>query len=312
MINSKSVAICALVFCLLLAGCSPRQLVGATVTPTPTLTNTPAPTKPSTPSPTATETPLPTATATAKGVEWTTVENIQDCAKNPLNDKDMEPGGRVDQYLTERKPELIAETNWDIIKDDIRFRNGGGVLIYDSVEHTGVKFVNPEKDPTAPDTNPFDRDIDAFGLYTAGNGRKYCFIPLVIRDIDAPTETGHDIYFIKLLLPLQYNDGTPLSQFELDYMFENWNDRMNIAPIGLNSQPMARPNPTDDRDLTFAHLDEGSPEFERWFQSFLTIIRGRDPVHGPLSEFKKFNDLVFPTEASNLTNADGTPSNKYK
>jgi len=166
-IKLKTVAICALAFSLLLAGCSAGQLA-ATVAPTPILTNTPAPTKPP---PTATEAPLPTATE--QGVKWITVDNIEDYAKNPLSVEDMKPGGRVDQYLAQIKPELMAETNWDIIKDDIPFATVGGDMIYRSIENTGVKFINPELDPSVPDSNPFDRDIDAFGLYTAGNGRKY-------------------------------------------------------------------------------------------------------------------------------------------
>jgi len=141
---------------------------------------------------------------------------------------------------------------------------------------------------------------------------KYCFVPLVIRDIDAPTETGHDIYFIKLLLPFQQNDGTPLSQFELDYIFNNWNLRMNIAPIGLNSQPMARINPTGDKDPTFAHLEEESPEYKIWIPAVSAIVTGRDPVHGPLSEFKKLEAYLFPTSAYNTVNPNGTPSNRYK
>jgi len=295
---------------LILNACAPSPI------PSPTPSPTPLPTATSVP-PTQTSIP-PTqipATPTPEGVQWITVENIEDCAKNPLNDEDMKPGGRVDQYLAQIKPELMAETNWDIIKDDIPFSNTGGALIYRTIDITGVKFVNPELDPSVPDTNPFDRDIDAFGLYTAGNGRRYCFIPLLIRDIDAPTDTGHDLYFIKLLFPLQRDDGTPLSQFELDYRFENWNNRMNIAPIGLNNQPMGRiyatENVTDDEDPTFDHLKEESPEFEIWFPAYLALMRGK-PVHGPLSEFEKLENFLFPTKAENRTKSDGSPSNIYK
>ena len=283
-----------------------------TPAPTPTATLVPPTQTPIPP----TQTPLPPtqipATATPEGVEWTTIKNIEDYANNPLNDEDMQPGGRVDQYLAEIKPKLMAETNWDIIKDDIPFTNWGGFMAYESDESDKEKFVNPELNPSIPDTNPFDRDIDAFGFYTAGNGRKYIFIPLVVRDINAPNETGHDLYFVKLLLPLQYNDGTPLTQFSIDYMLENWNNRMNIAPIGLNNQPMGRPNHhTDAEDSTFNHLKEGSPEFEEWFRSYLEIMRGEGSVHGPLKEFENFN-LFYPTEAVNWANADGTPSNTYK
>ena len=233
------------------------------------------------------------------------VDDIEDCARNPLDDEDMKPGGRVDQYLAQIKPRLMAEINWDIIKNDYHFTNRGGNLLYDSTKYTGVKFVNPELDPSVPDTNPFDRDIDAFGLYTAENGRKYDFVVVVIRDTDAPTETGHDIYFIKTLLSHQHTDGTPLSQFEIDYMRDIWKNKMNIAPIGLNSNPMREPG--GFKDPTFAHLEEGSPEFEIWFPAYLELVRG-----GPLSNFKTLENYLFPTSAHNVVNLDGTPNNTYR
>lgn len=295
---------------LILSACTSPVIIAPTETAV--MTATPAPPTQTSIPPTPTQIP---ATATPEGVEWITVENIEDYANNPLNDEDMEPGGRVDQHLAEIKPELMEETNWDIIKDDIPFTLSRGALMYRSGDGNEVKFVNPELNPSVPDTNPFDRDIDAFGLYTAGNGRKYIFIPLVIRDIDAPTETGHDLYFIKLLFPLQRDDGTPLTQSELDYRFENWNNRMNIAPIGFTNQPMGRiyafEDVTDDEDPTFDHLKEESPEFEIWFPAYLELIRG-EPVHGPLSEFKKLESFLFPTQAHNLTRADGSPSNNLK
>ena len=90
---------------------------------------------------------------------------------------------------------------------------------------------------------------------------------------------------------------------------------MNIAPIKLNNKPMLKLYAEDDgydaEDPTFNHLKEESPEFEIWFPAFLELIRG-EPIHGPLSEFKKLENFLFPTRAANLTNADGTPSNKYK
>jgi len=228
----------------------------------------------------------------------------------------MEPGGKVDQYLAQIKPELMAETNWDIIKDDIPFMYFGGALIYSTEINKGVKFVNPELDPSVPDTNPFDRDIDTFGLYTAGNGRKYFFIPLVIRDIDAPTETGHDLYFLKLLLPLQKNDGTPLTQSQLDYMLENWNTRMNIAPIILNNKPMEKICVDDDgddaEDPTFDHLKRGQPGFEARVLALKGLATLGEDVRGPLSQLKKMESFLFPTRAANLTKADGTPSTTYK
>ena len=298
---------------LILSACTspatpvPTETTVMTATPAPP-TKTPIP-------PTPTQIP---ATPTPEGVEWITVENIEDCANNPLNDEDMEPGGRVDQYLEQIKPKLMAETNWEIIKDDIPFTFYGGTLIYSlGLEgNNDVKFVNPELDPSVPDTNPFDRDIDSFGLYTAGNGRKYIFIPLVIRDIDAPTETGHDIYFMKLLLPLQQDDGTPLSQFELDYKFENWKYRMNIAPIGYGNSTNGWAWDDDgnsDGDPTFDYLKIGSLEFEIrkrvWSALF---IHNEEPIHGPLSEFKKLESFLFLTIAENRVEMDGTPSNIYK
>ena len=250
-----------------------------------------------------------------QGVKWTVVENIEDGADNPLNDQDMAPGGKVDQYLEQIKPKLMAETNWEIIKDDIPFKVYGGMIIYIPKSNAeSVKFVNPEKDPSVPDTNPFDRDIDAFGLYTAGNGRKYTFIPLVIRDINAPTESGHDIYFMKLLLPHQLDDGTPLSQFEIDYMFENWNNRMNIAPIGYGNSThgwLWDVNENPDGDPMFDYLKPGSPEFELWTSVFIALGK-QEPVHGPLSELKTLNGKVFLTEAANLTNEDRSEFNVLK
>ena len=253
-----------------------------------------------------------------QGVEWITVENIEDCANNPLNDADMAPGGRVDQYLAQIKPELIAATNWDIIIDKYPFDFFSDSIVYKTGGYKGEKFVNPELDPDVPDTNPFDRDIDAFGLYTPdnGNGRRYCFVPLVIRDANAPTESGHDIYILKLLLPLQKNDGTPLSQDQLDHMFWIWNNRMNIAPIGTSQRPMDKLHETDDEahdfdDPTFAHLVKDSPWFEIWVPT-ITALLTPDPVHGPLSEFKKLEQFLFSTEVQDRVNPDGTPSNRYK
>ena len=282
--------------------------------PTPTATLVPPTETPIPP----TQTPLPPtqipATPTPEGVEWITVKNIEDYANNPLNDEDMQPGGRVDQYWEEIKPKLMEETEWEIIKDDIPFSYSiNNEIIYWSGKNTGVKFVNPELEPDKPDTNPFDRDIDAFGFYTAGNSREYIFIPLVIRDINAPTDTGHDLYFLKLLLPLQRNDGTPLTQSEISSALNIWKNKMNIAPIGTSNRPLIGfPDTADFEDPTFAHLREESPEYEIWHSALYEVLSGK-PVHGTLSEFEKLEEFVFPTEAHLPYNvSDGNESNRYK
>ena len=68
---------------------------------------------------------------------------------------------------------------------------------------------------------------------------------------------------------------------------------------------------TDVEDPTFDHLKEGSSEREIIWQSFKALLQG-EPVHGPLNEFKRLQDFLFPTQAHNLTNADGSPSNNLK
>ena len=292
-----------------------------TPAPTPTATLVPPTETPIPP----TQTPLPPtqipATATPEGVEWTTIKNIEDALsdKNPLRDKDFEPGGTVDKYWEETlKPRLMEETDWDIIKDDIPFMyNSDGTITYSNYENRGVKFVNPELEPEKPDTNPFDRDVDAFRLYTAGNGRKYIFIPLVIRDINAPTETGHDLYLIKLLLPLQRNDGTPLTESEINQKLKNWTTKMNMAPILIYNKPMEQLDVNDDsyrdEDPTFPYLKEDTPDRATIIKLLYDTILKKDPVHGPLSAFLELQGTLFPTIAESLINdSDGKPANDYK
>ena len=300
-IKSKTFAICVLAFSLLLVGCGPGQLLEATVTPTPTLTNTPTPTNTSTPSPTATQTLIPTPTP----LKYPRVYDIADYAQNPLSVEDMKPGGKVDQFLAEIKPELMASIDWDSIKDDIPFSTTAGAMVYRSIENTGVKFLNPDLDPSVPDTNPFDRNIGAFGLYTADNGRKYIFIPLEIRDINAPTESGHDLYFIKLLLPLQHNDGTPFSKEEIEYEINTWKNQMNIAPIGLNSEPNIS-DPRGTKDPTFARLDSAEWKDDTFDRIISQIVVGREPVHGDLSLLKELQSWLLPTQSNY------TEGNRYK
>jgi len=289
---------------LILSACAPS--------PTPSPSATPAP---------PTQTPRPPteipATTTPDRVEI--VENLSDlfpetpdfadCLKNQIPEEYLRPGNKLDQFLAQIKPKLMAAIDWDNIKDDIGFWMFGGELIYFEEGITGVKFVNPDLDLSVPDTNPFDKNIGVCGVVTI-NGNSYLVTVYEIRDKDAPTETGHDLYFLKLLISLQHEDGTPLSQFEIDYITDTWKNKMNFAGISMNSNPNRYHG--GFKDPTFAHLEEESPEYEIWSEAKLAIMRGGDDVHGPLSKFKELEPFLWPTAAHNWVEMDGKPSNMLK
>lgn len=255
---------------LILSACTSPATPAPTETATMTATLAP-PTKTPIP-PTPTQIP---ATSTPEGVEWITVENIEDYADNPLTLEDFEPGGKVDTFFEEDKPEIIAGIDWDNIDDGDNWATIHGQLVPRKID--GDKIIRGKKIYEDTETNPFIRDFDAFGEIIVGKNR-YIFMPLIILD-----KENQEIHFIKLAFPLQ-RDGVAFTQKQIDDKIAIWLENMNVSVIDADGKSFFAEQP----DPLFIHKED-----ER-FDEIVDVLYAL--ADGNFSRLNEVRDIIFLTD----------------
>lgn len=245
--QSKTLAVYAILFNLLLSGCGAGQVFGPTVTPTPTITFTPTltPTATATFTPSATSTPTatftPTATPTREIPQFKicSPEDFRDC---PIDVEDIFDGDYLNWLYT-----LSKQFDPKSIKN-VALENFSNMIRYNTA--TVPNF-------TKKGTEPFRRDVTAGHITYLGHD--YIVMPIEYFDINHPDKNQ----WVITVHPL-YNDTHDFSDTEVKARLNTWRNKMNITVILTNNIPgfCSRPDPLVS--MTFTNNSDMKDRFNRF------------------------------------------------